>query len=73
MLRVKIYAYQCFVNNKNFQFKNSCNSKLEALSMKRIFYNGRMTTLDPSTPFAEAIYVENGQIVAVGTNDEILL
>lgn len=41
--------------------------------MKRIFYNGRMTTLDPSTPFAEAIYVENGRIVAVGTNDEILL
>lgn len=41
--------------------------------MRRIFYNGRMTTFDPSTPYAEAVYVEDGKFVAIGMNDDILL
>lgn len=40
---------------------------------KRIFYNGIITTLDPTCPQAEALYVENGRTIAVGTNEEIFL
>ncbi len=41
--------------------------------MKRIFYNGRFTTLDSNIPHAEAVYVENGRIVAIDSHDDILL
>jgi predicted amidohydrolase YtcJ len=41
--------------------------------VKRIFYNGMITTLDPTCPQAEALYVERGRIIALGTNEEIFL
>lgn len=40
---------------------------------RRIFYNGRITTMDQRIPLAEAICVENHRIVAVGSTEEILL
>ncbi|WP_240511874.1 amidohydrolase [Paludifilum halophilum] len=40
---------------------------------KTIFFNGRFTTLEPSQPRAEAIYVENGWIRGVGSTQEIRL
>lgn len=40
---------------------------------RRIFYNGMITTLDPTCPQAEALYVERGRIIAIGTNEEIFL
>lgn len=38
----------------------------------RIFYNGRVYTLNPSDPMAEAIVVESGEIVYVGDNHTAL-
>lgn len=40
---------------------------------RRIFYNGRITTMDRRTPQAEAVCVEDHRIVAVGSTEEILL
>ncbi|MDW7739830.1 MAG: amidohydrolase [Bacillota bacterium] len=39
--------------------------------MDLIFYNGRVTTLDDSRPFAEAVGVKNGLIAFVGTNRKL--
>lgn len=41
--------------------------------MKRIFYNATFTTLDSTIPYAEAVYVEDGVLRAIGSNEEILL
>lgn len=41
--------------------------------MKQIFYNGRFTTLDRSIPYAEAVYVENGRFMAIGSKEDMLL
>jgi predicted amidohydrolase YtcJ len=38
-----------------------------------VYYNGHITTLDPTCPRAEAVAVEDGRIVAVGGNEQILL
>jgi predicted amidohydrolase YtcJ len=40
---------------------------------KRLFVNSRFTTLDPSCPFAEAVYVEDGRIRMVGSYEEVIL
>jgi predicted amidohydrolase YtcJ len=40
---------------------------------KTIYYHGRITTLDPSQPLAEAAVVERGRIVAVGETKQLLL
>ncbi|MBD3178601.1 MAG: amidohydrolase family protein [Candidatus Latescibacteria bacterium] len=40
--------------------------------MKKIFHNGRVITMDPSLPQAEAFMVKKGKILALGTDDEIL-
>ncbi|MBI1881914.1 MAG: amidohydrolase [Chloroflexi bacterium] len=37
-----------------------------------ILYNGRIYTVDPALPWAEAVACAGGRIVAVGSNDEIL-
>lgn len=37
----------------------------------RLFLNGRIYTVDPARPWAEAVAVAGGRIVAVGSNDEI--
>ncbi|MEM1201510.1 MAG: amidohydrolase family protein, partial [Pseudomonadota bacterium] len=37
-----------------------------------ILYNGRISTLDPSTPEAEAIAIRDGLVEAVGTDSEIM-
>ena len=38
--------------------------------MDKIFFNGRIRTLDDAGQVAEAVGVENGKIVFVGTNEE---
>ncbi|WP_124728074.1 amidohydrolase [Staphylospora marina] len=38
-----------------------------------VYFNGHITTLDPTCPRAEAVAVEDGRIVAVGDNEQILL
>lgn len=38
----------------------------------RILYNARIRTLNPRQPFAAAIAVENGRILAVGGNEDVL-
>ena len=37
-----------------------------------ILYNGRITTLDPENPEAQAVAIADGRILATGTNDEIM-
>jgi len=37
-----------------------------------ILHNGRIYTVDPAQPWAEAVAVRGGRIVAVGSNKEIL-
>lgn len=37
----------------------------------RLFTNGRIRTLNPRQPFATAMAIANGRILAVGTDDEI--
>ena len=39
--------------------------------MDTLFYNGRVTTLDPSKPEVEALGVKDGRIVAAGTTEEL--
>ena len=36
-----------------------------------VLTGGRVITMDPSSPSAEAVAVRNGRIMAVGTSDEI--
>ncbi len=36
------------------------------------FYNGRISTLNPSRPEGSALSVSSGNIVAAGSNDEVL-
>lgn len=43
-----------------------------ALAQRAVFHDARVHTVDPSQPVAEAFAVENGRIVAVGTDTEIL-
>lgn len=38
----------------------------------RILYNARIRTLDPDRPFASAIAIDHGQILLVGSDDEVL-
>jgi predicted amidohydrolase YtcJ len=38
-----------------------------------LFVNGKIYTMDDKTPFAEAVYVENGKIVALGSTEELRL
>ncbi|SFI96053.1 amidohydrolase [Thermoflavimicrobium dichotomicum] len=40
---------------------------------KAIFYGGQIITLDPDHPQVEAVYVENGRIVAMGDKADLLL
>lgn len=37
----------------------------------RLFFNGNIHTLDRNTPRAEAVYIEGGKIVAVGSNEDL--
>ncbi|SMO86512.1 amidohydrolase [Melghirimyces algeriensis] len=39
----------------------------------QIYFNGRICTLDPKNPQAEAVLVEEGRVKAVGSTEEILL
>jgi len=39
--------------------------------MQRAFVNGHVLTMDPTAPLAEAVAVERGKVVAVGTTAEI--
>jgi len=40
---------------------------------KRIYYNAKFITLDADIPHAEAVYIEDGRIKGIGSNEEILL
>ena len=40
--------------------------------LKKIFYNGKIYTVDKENTVANAVLVEDGWIVEVGTNEEIL-
>src|SRR5262245_50679279 len=37
-----------------------------------IVHNGRVATLDPGKPLAQAVAVRDGKFLAVGTDDEVL-
>ncbi|MEM1166962.1 MAG: amidohydrolase [Planctomycetota bacterium] len=37
-----------------------------------VLFNGRITTLDPATPEAQAIAMADGRVLATGTDDDIL-
>ena len=39
---------------------------------KMIFHNAQVVTMDEALPSAQAVLVEDGKIVQVGTNEEIL-
>ena len=39
---------------------------------KIIFHNAQVVTMDEALPSAQAVLVEEGKIVKVGTNEEIL-
>lgn len=39
--------------------------------MDTLFFNGRVTTLDPSNPEAEAVAVKDGRILAVGSTEDL--
>ena len=38
---------------------------------KHIFYNGRIFTSNPEQPYAEAMVVEAGKIIWIGSNKDI--
>ncbi len=40
---------------------------------KTIFYNAQIITMDPALPRAQALLVEDGRIIRVGTNEELLI
>lgn len=41
--------------------------------MKKIFKNGIIHTFDPVKPLVEAVVVENGRFIDMGTNDDMIL
>ena len=41
--------------------------------MKKLFINGKFYTFDSIKPFAEAVVVENGYFIDMGTTEEMLL
>jgi len=38
----------------------------------QIWFNGKLMTMDPCFPYAEALAIREGQILAVGTNENVL-
>lgn len=42
-----------------------------AQSDQTLLFNGVIHTIDPDAPFAEAVLIANGEIVAVGNNDDL--
>ncbi len=40
--------------------------------MKKLYFNGNVVMVDKNETVTEAVLVENGNIIAVGTNDELL-
>src|SRR5256886_1773401 len=45
---------------------------LEYNSPELILMNGRIATVDHSRPFAEAVAIQNGRFISVGSNEEII-
>jgi predicted amidohydrolase YtcJ len=43
------------------------------MGKRTVFFNGHITSLDPTCPQAEALVAEGGRIIAIGSKDEILL
>lgn len=41
--------------------------------MRKIFINGNFYTLDPIKPIVQAVVVENGRFIAMGSEADILL
>src|SRR5439155_26762050 len=41
-------------------------------SPELILINGRIATVDHSRPFAEAVAIQNGRFISVGSNEEIM-
>ena len=39
------------------------------MKLDHVFYNGKITTLDPRQPEVSALGTTNGRIVAAGTDD----
>ena len=39
---------------------------------KTIYFNGNVITVDENNSIAQAVLVEDGRIIKVGTNDEVL-
>jgi predicted amidohydrolase YtcJ len=50
----------------------SCSSAVDKELADLIFYNGRIYTVDPQLPWAEAVAVKGNRILAVGTSQEML-
>ncbi|MFL2813866.1 MAG: hypothetical protein ACJ0BU_03795 [Candidatus Puniceispirillales bacterium] len=40
--------------------------------IEQIWFNGNIETLDPKKPFASAIAISNGKILAIGSDQDIL-
>lgn len=47
-------------------------SAFTALATDTIYHNGTVLTMDDANPTAEAVAVQDGKIVAVGTDDEVM-
>lgn len=41
--------------------------------MKKIFFNGKIATMEKENPFAEGVVVSEGRIMFVGNNDDVLM
>ncbi|MCU0639675.1 MAG: amidohydrolase [Candidatus Krumholzibacteria bacterium] len=49
----------------------ACAREKEGKAVEALFYNGRIITMDPQRPVAEAIYARGGRIAGVGSTEEI--
>src|SRR6266850_1902183 len=49
-----------------------CTMAVEHNSPELILINGRIATVDHSRPFAEAVAIQNGRFISVGSNEEIM-
>src|SRR5258708_2581338 len=56
-----------------YSFGFACGkSNRDVMKADLLLFNGRITTLDPTAPEAEAIAIEDGHIAAVGATKELM-
>jgi predicted amidohydrolase YtcJ len=57
--------------NKNHSPRSSLVTLGKSYRADLVFYNGRLITMEPNQPYAQAIAIRGDKIVAVGSNHEI--